>query len=495
MSAKLTKWLGRTAYQLMPDRFCRKGRVLEHINGRKLKSWNDRMPDWKPDYDGEYRNLYFYGGNLRGIESKLEYLHDLGFDMIYITPINQSDSYHHYDVGNHFMIDSWIGDWSDFRSLCDKANKLDILIVPDLVFNHTGINSIYIQNPQYQKWYKRTDSGDLAFWWGFKDLPECNTMLKEYQDAMKKVVTLYLENGASGIRLDLGENLPKGFLYAIQRVKEQFPDAIFIGEMWGIATDKQDPKIFDGQLDSVMNYPMADGILRWVRYGADGHLRYKFNRVYGEYPQSVCNILLNNIGTHDTPMPITMLVGDKMNPDVFNKNIWDIEAPWLNGEVFDTYKFREYEAQHDRLSESQYAYGKKLLKIVLLILYNIPGIPCVYQGTELADAGYKDPFNRKTYIWENQDEEMKTFVRELGRYRKDNTDILSTGKANILSITENVFVFERTVDEKRLVIAANRTGEEQRIHISGNELKTVFNINNSSKEKLSPYGAIVLREN
>lgn len=495
MSTNSNIWLGRTAYQLMPDRFYRKGGVPEHINGRKLKNWDDRMPDWQPDYDGEYRNLYYYGGNLKGIEAKLEYFHDLGFDMIYMTPINQSVSYHHYDVGNHFMIDPWLGNWSDFRNLCESAKKLGILIVVDLVFNHTGINSIYFQNPKCQKWYKRTKDGKLVFWWNFKEMPECDTMLKEYQDEMTRVAEKHLENGASGIRLDLGENLPREFLYAIGRVKAQFPDTIFIGEMWGIATDREDSKIFDGQLDSVMNYPLADAILRWVRYGRDGHLSYNFNRVYGEYPKTVSNILLNNIGTHDTPMPITMLVGDKMNPDVFNKRIWDIEAPWLKGERFDTYEFRRYEAEHDRLTEEQYVHGKKLLKLALVILYNIPGIPCVYQGTELADAGYKDPFNRKPYLWKNQDEEMKSFVRELGKYRKENSDILSTGEGNISIITEKVFIFERKVNEKRLIIAVNRTAEEQWINLHSNERKTVFRIGNSSMEKLMPYGCVILREN
>lgn len=496
MSTNLDIWLGRTACQIVVDRFRRGrgGRVLSHINGRNLKNWDDRMPDWKPGYDGEYRNLYFYGGDLKGIEESLEYLHDLGFDMIYLTPIYDSSAYHHYDVRNHFMIDPWIGDWNDFKSLCKAAKKLDILIVVDMVFNHTGIDSIYIKNAKTQNWYKRTEDGKLKCWWGFKDMPECNTILKEFQAAMKKSLEKYLQNGASGFRFDLGENLPKEFLYALNSVKVQFPNTIFIGEMWGIATDKEDPKIFDGQLDSVMNYPMADGILRWVRYGADGHLSYKFNRVYGEYPPDVCNLLLNNVGTHDTPMLITMLVGDKMNPDVFNKNIWDIEAPWHKGDTFDTYGFREYEAQYDRLSVEQYIHGKTLSKLALILLYNIPGIPCVYQGTELADAGYKDPFNRKPYLWENQDEDMKSFVRGLGKYRKDNTDILSIGKANILTCTDKLFIFDRTVAEKKLIVAINRSNEEQWMDIKENELKPVFKYGDCFMGILKPYSAIILRE-
>ena len=141
----LNIWLGRTAYQLIPDRFFRFGNVPNEIEGRLLKDWNDRMPNWKPDSDGVYRNNYFYGGNLKGIAEKLSYLKGLGFNMIYITPIEESVSYHHYDVGNHLNIDPWLGTWSDFRDLCNKAHLLDILIMVDLVFNHTSIHSRYYQ--------------------------------------------------------------------------------------------------------------------------------------------------------------------------------------------------------------------------------------------------------------------------------------------------------------------------------------------------------------
>lgn len=496
MSTNLSIWLGRTAYQIMPDRFFRSGGTPTHCNGRKLKDWTDRMPEWKPDYDGEYRNLYYYGGNLKGIEEKLAYLKDLGFDMLYITPINQSTAYHHYDVGNHMAIDPWLGTWDDFKSMCQKAKEMDILIVVDLVFNHTGINSIYFNNPQYQGWYKKNEDGTQVFWSGFKDMPECNTLFKGYQDEMTKVVEKYLENGASGIRFDLGENLPKEFLQAVTRVKEKYPSAIFIGEMWDIATDKYDPKIFDGQLDSIMNYPISDANLRWTRYGKFEHFTYNFNRVYGEYPINVQHLLLNNIATHDTPTTMTMLAGGKMNPNVFDKRIWDIETPWRKGNSFDTYKFREYEAEHDRLSEKDYVQAKRLTQIALAIMYIIPGIPCVYQGTEVAETGYKDPFNRKPYPWHNQDEEMKEFVRKLGKCRKNNVDILATANGREVRITENVLVLERWQCEKKIILAVNRTDQEQIVNLQTrySKAKTVFTNNNSTLKVLAPYGIIIMRE-
>lgn len=496
MTKNLENWLGRTAYQIMPDRFCKLDESLKAIPGRSIKAWDDRMPNWRPNIDGEYTNDYFYCGNLKGIESKLEYIKDLGFDLIYLTPIESSFSYHHYDPGNHDEVDQWLGTWEDFTSMCKKAHELDMLVVVDLVFNHTGIRSVYFDNPEYSEWYKRKPNGEPVFWWDFKDLPECDTLNHNYQSAMVKVAEKYLEKGADGFRLDLGENLPKEFLTAIQTIKKKYPNAIIIGEMWGIATDRADPKIFDGQLDSVMNYPMADAILRWVRYGEAGHFRYNFERVYGEYPHDVQNLLLNNIATHDTPTTMTMLVGDKMNSNVFDKQIWDIETPWRSEKSFDTYSFREFEAKHDSIQGADYIKAKALTQIAVAILYMIPGIPCVYQGTEIADYGYKDPFNRKPYDWDKSEDEMKQFMAKMGKIRRENSNIFKNGMARIVHIDESILILERYIETgEHILLAVNRTTEWQQITlpVDGN-VETLYSTVNTSRNWLNDYGIVIARQ-
>lgn len=492
----LTKWYGRTAYQLMPDRFANNGVLPEEKDGRILKNWNDRIPNWKPNEKGIYLNNYYYGGNLQGITQKLEYIKNLGFDMIYMTPIEESISYHHYDVGNQDEIDPWLGTWKDLNELCQKAHELKMLVMCDLVFNHTGINSKYYKNPKCSKWYKHDQNGNHVFWWGFKDMPECDTMNPEYQEAMKKVATKYLQNGVDGLRLDLGENLPKNFLMKIQEIKQEYPEALVIGEMWGIATDKQkdDVKINDGQLDSIMNYPIADAILRWTRWGFYDHFKYYFNRIFNEYPSNVQNILLNNIGSHDTPTTLTMLAGDKMNANVFDKQIWDIEAPWRNEGGFNTYEFREYELNHDQLSLEQLRNAKNLTKIASAIMYFLPGIPTIYQGTEIAETGYKDPFNRKPYDWERKEQEMQDFFKGLGIFRKNHADILKEGKVKLIRADENVIMIERYTSKKdSIILAVNRTYKNQNIYVE-QEYHEVYGINDSNKYNLSPYGIVIVRK-
>lgn len=499
MRKNLERWLGRTAYQIMPDRFCKLDENLRAIPGRTIKAWNDRMPNWQPGLDGEYTNDYFYCGNLKGITSKLDYLNSLGFDMIYLTPIESSYSYHHYDPMDHMEIDQWLGTWEEFSELCNQAHERGMLIVVDLVFNHTGIHSIYFDNPKYSHWYKRDSNGEVVRWWNFKDLPECDTLNEDYQKEMTRVVEKYLQMGADGIRLDLGENLPKEFLVAIGKVKEKYPETIFIGEMWGIATDKshEDAKIFDLQLDSVMNYPVADAILRWTRWGKFEHFMYIFERVYREYPIEVQNVLLNNIATHDTPTTVTMLGGEKMNDNVFDKQIWDIEAPWRTENGFDTYSFRKFEADHDVLEAVDYIRAKSLLRIAIAIMYMLPGIPCIFQGTEIADTGYKDPFNRKPYNWNKPRDEITKFVSDMGFVRKENCDILKTGQVRIARIDEKVLIIERfTEKDEHIILAVNRTPEWQYIMLPGDnsEFDVVYCDNGCSNTWLTDYGMIIVRQ-
>lgn len=505
MNNKEKIWFGRTAYQVIPDRYYRdNSKGTTHSNSRKignriLKNWNDRMPNWMPDNNGEYQNDYFYGGNLNGITSKLSYIQEMGFNAIYLTPVEESCSYHHYDVGNHFKIDPWLGTWSDLKKLCHEANKLDIVVIADLVFNHTGIHSIYFENQNQYDWYKKDSNGNNIFWWDFKDMPEIDCMNKSYQDAMTNVVKKYLDCGVSGIRLDLGENLPKEFINAIGKLKYDFQDCIFIGEMWGFATDKEDSKITDGQLESIMNYPMADAILRWVRYGNFNHFSYTFNRILNEYPKNAQNLLLNNIGTHDTPTTLTMLVGDSMNEDIYKGRIWDIEGPWHTSDgKFNTFGFRQFEADNDKPSFEKYLLARNLAKVAISILYNIPGIPCIYYGTEIGETGYKDPFSRKPYNWYHQDSNLKKFVSKLGYYRKENSDILATGDASILRIDDSVLILRRSINsDDKIIIAVNRTANNVSINIDKEltSIKPVFRTNGSNVFTLVAYGIVIVRSN
>lgn len=497
------RFKGRTGYQIFVDRFCRVGAVPKPIKGRDLKEWRDSTPNWQPDQNGEFHNLYFYGGNLKGIISKLDYFQAMGIDLIYLSPISYTKSNHHYDVEDQTIIDPWIGTWSDFKELCILAHSKGILVCVDLVFNHMGSSSKFFQEALqnkssiYRDWFEWNEQGDPVYWYGFKDMPQCNKLNPAYQEYAYSVCEFYLRMGADGIRLDLGETLPIEFLQRLRtRVKNLNPEALIVSEMWDFATHRENTQIHGDQVDSVMNYPLADAILKWVRYGNAKHFQYTLQEI-SQYPKEVKEVLWNFIDTHDIPRAMSMLGGNGMNE---RGKIWDIDAIWRkeyygfeNSQEFNTYQFREWQTINERYMTTEIA--QKRLHLASLLQYFAPGIPIVYYGTEREMTGYKDPFNRKPYPWQEWSDSLP-YYQSLGLLRKYNKDILATGVTTELIVTYSTLLWVREAEKGALCLVMNRTESEQRNPIRDwNTINWIemYGGQEGNREMIMPYGALVYR--
>lgn len=496
------RFKGRTGYQIFVDRFCLEGPKPKPMEGRELKEWSDSTPNWKPDADGEYRNQYFYAGNLRGIISKLDYLESLGFDLLYLSPISFTRSSHHYDVENQTQIDPWIGTWDDFKELCKLAHSKDILICVDLVFNHMGSQSKFFQealqnrSSRYRQWFEWDNKGNPIFWYGFKDMPQCNKLNLNYQEYAYSTAEYYIKMGADGIRLDLGENLPREFMQGLRkRVKKINPEILIVNELWGFATHKENLQINGDQADSFMNYTLSDAILRWIRYGNEKHFEYTRQEL-SKYPKQMQDVLWNHLDSHDTPRVRNMLVGAGMNEDPFEGYIWDIEAPWRKKGGFDTFGFRKWEEENDHLDDEL---AKKRLMLSSLLQYFEKGVPIVYYGTEVNMSGYKDPFNRKPYEWNKRLSKECNFLshyKTLGIFRKMNKDILSDGNIEELVVNKDTLLMVRESKVGALILVMNRSGYNQQNPIkewNTNGWKEVLKVQDGTKDTLAPYSAIVYR--
>jgi hypothetical protein len=120
-------WVNDTVwYQIMPDRFCRGGEANKRFG---LRKWED------------HKHIHFwdmYGGDLKGITSKLEYIRDLGINGIYMLPLFLSNSNHKYNTFDYDTIDPDFGTEEDLVELVEKAHSLGIRVMLDAVFNHSG---------------------------------------------------------------------------------------------------------------------------------------------------------------------------------------------------------------------------------------------------------------------------------------------------------------------------------------------------------------------
>lgn len=113
-------------YQIMPDRFFR-GAGFKYLE--KFKSWNENV-------DMTYAD--FYGGNINGITEKLDYIKNLGFTGIYLTPIFKASTNHKYNPGDYMQIDPDFGTEADLIKLVNQAHKKGIRVMLNAVFNHCG---------------------------------------------------------------------------------------------------------------------------------------------------------------------------------------------------------------------------------------------------------------------------------------------------------------------------------------------------------------------
>ncbi|MCL2696953.1 MAG: glycoside hydrolase family 13 protein [Oscillospiraceae bacterium] len=442
-------WLkGGIMYQIFPDRF------HKHIADedeeipplppdRTVHTDWGTTPDWRPNANGIVTNSDYFGGNLKGIEDKLDYLHSLGVTCIYLNPIFEAHENHRYNTANYEKIDILLGSEDDFKSLCEKAKRVGIGIILDGVFSHTGADSIYFNKygrygndkgayrdaaSPYRNWYNFTHYPNVyESWWGFESLPNVNENDPNYTEYIcgnDGILQKWLKLGASGWRLDVVDELPDEFIDSLSKaIKGVGDDKVIYGEVWEDATTKEAygqrrRYLTGGQLDSVMNYPFKEAILRYVRYGDAQGLQDGVMTILEHYPKPAADILMNFLSTHDIERALTRLAGREIEN---------------NG--------REWQ-EANSLSDAEYIYGIALMKCAMVLQFFLPGIPCIYYGDEVGEEGYKDPFNRRTYPWGRENTDLLNFTRELATIRKG-CQVFAEGELEFVKVSGDTCVFLR----------------------------------------------------
>ena len=429
-------------YHIFIDRFNNGNRTGKPSNPKKnsfiYANWEDD-PMYIKDKNGDIERWDFYGGNLKGVINKLGYLKKLGVSIIYLSPVFESSSNHKYNTGDYKKIDPMFGDEEIFKELIKKAEDKGISIILDGVFSHTGADSKYFnkfnnydtkgaygnEDSPYRNWYKFDDSETgYDCWWGVKDLPNVNELDPSYVDYIIKdkdsVLNKWTKMGVKGWRLDVVDELPDEFVTEFKKeLKNTQNDSVLVGEVWEDASNKvsygQRRKYLLGkQLDSVMGYPFRKEMLSFLK----GEIpSYKVNDVYmsikENYPPEAFKSNLNLISTHDVRRVKTELNNDK-----------------------------------------------DLVKLAVLAQMTFEGVPYIYYGDEAGLEGGKDPDNRRTYPWKNEDHEMIDFYRNSIQTRHRIKSLLKGETKFIYTMDDDVFAYERYLDsdeEDDCLIVINRS--------------------------------------
>lgn len=454
---KTPDWLaGGVLYQIFSDRFYRSQTAKSHFpSDRTLhETWSEE-PEWQPDAQGEITNSDYFGGDLKGIEEKLPYLASLGVTCLYLNPVFEAHSNHRYNTADYEKIDPMLGTEEDFSSLCRAAATYGIRILLDGVFSHTGSDSVYFnregrydsigafQSPDspFAQWYDFTRWPDVyQCWWGIKTLPNVRETCPSFNAFINGpggIIQKWLLLGAAGWRLDVADELPDEFLDALYAsAKSVKPDAVILGEVWEDASNKtaygkRRRYLLGSQLDSVMNYPFRSAVLNFLTGGDAKTAMNTILSIIENYPPQILRLLMNHIGTHDTERALTVLGG-----------------PPLNG------RDRQWQSE-TRLTPQERNRARTLLLSAAALQYTLPGVPCLYYGDEAGSEGYRDPFNRRPFPWENTDPILTDWYRRLGRIRST-CSCLKSGTFHPLAAQDGVLAYIRKDSRDALLTAVNR---------------------------------------
>ncbi len=448
-------------YEIFVERFCNGDRENDK---KELTPWGEAL--------GPHS---FYGGDLKGILDKLEYLQKLGINALYLTPVFTSPNNHKYDTVDYREIDPMFGDKELLCRLVDKAHEKGIRIILDGVFNHSSWyfapfldvvekgeasrykDWFYIKNypvtrfseEEVRDYSKPLDLSGLNYsvFGTSPHMPKLNTENRELRKYLLDTAAYWMKEAKiDGWRLDVSDEISHDFWREFRKtVKEINPEALIIGENWHNAY----PWLMGDQFDGVMNYPFTKSAIQFFATGekeaedlaADlsGYLMWNYRQAN--------SCMLNLLDSHDT-MRFLRWCGE------------------------DT--------------------GK--LKMALMLLFTYTGMPCLYYGTEIGMTGGGDPDCRRTFDWNerNWNRDLKSFCETLITLRKTK-EALSSGEIT-LTAKDGIFYLARSCRGKEIITVLNHTEREAPIGLldRGTVLLATGEIKNNVLKACS--GAIIETE-
>ena len=405
-------------YQIFPDRF---------RMGDKHKDTSYITMGW---YD-KPTPRDFAGGDLRGIIESLDYLKSLGINAIYLTPIFKSNSNHKYDTLDYFQIDPHFGSLDDFKELVKKAHEHGIRLVLDAVFNHMSFFAPQFQDaikngkksPYWNWFYIHGDEVDpkKPNYWTFSNgryMPKINVTNPETEAYLNSIVFRYLELGIDGWRFDVGDEISHSYWRQLRtKVKARYPEALLLGEHWHNAHSFLRGDEFDG----VMNYPVTYAIYDYLIYRRFSAQKEAdtLNRLYTNYRIQATMACLNLLDSHDTHRFLNLA----------NQNV-------------------------------------DILECAIAVLFFVPGMSCLYYGTEIPMDGAFDPDCRRGFPYEEaiKGSPHQDLIKQLIEIRKTpdlgSTDFLAAEENDLLVIKRGgtylyVNATDRPIEKKGKVICSH----------------------------------------
>lgn len=503
---------GAVMYQIFVDRFYN-GDTANDVEDNEyyyIGGMTKKIEDWDQYPATSMAIREFYGGDLQGVIDKLDYLQDLGIDVIYMNPIFVSPSNHKYDIQDYDYVDPHYGkiikdgghtlDHGDhdnrhatkyiqrvtdkenleasnqlFIRLVEEVHRRGMKIILDGVFNHCGSfnkwidrERIYEKQEGYEKGaYIAADSPYRSFfkfnnehewpynpyydgWWGHDTLP------KLVYETSPKLVEYIMEIGrkwvsppfnADGWRLDVAADL--GF------------------------SNEYNHKFWK-EFRKVVKKANPNAIILAEHYGDAG------SWLRGDEWDTVMNYdafmepltwFFTGMEKHSDNYREDMLGNARSFVDAMNHHMSNFLTPSLQTAMNEL-------SNHDHsrfLTRTNHMVGRvdklgpeaaaenvsiPVMREAVVMQMTWPGAPTIYYGDEAGLCGFTDPDNRRTYPWGKENTELIRFHKEMILIHKAHT-VITHGSLKILSADYNCLSYGRFSLEEQILVAFNNNKEQK----------------------------------
>ena len=448
------KWINKSVfYQIFPDRFARSGKININPDWAYPRDWNE-LPRGRSKYTGQE----LYGGDLYGIEDKLDYLTDLGINGIYLTPIFPSRSNHRYDATTFDEVDPILGGDKAFKSLISSAKKKKIRILGDLTSNHCGVGHEWIITAKKNKsskersffyWDKSIKWGYVG-WFGLESLPKFNYSSKALRKAVyedkNSIVKKWISPkfGMAGWRIDVGN------MTGVQGAENHHVEV-----MQGIRK-----AMADVDPDTWLVAENGDFVASDLNgLGWQGAMNYQgFMRPFWNWMNRNPEI---TGGFQGLPFAMPKIDGEQFFASMqeFNASIpWrSLTASMLILDSHDTARFRTV-VLGDRSAH--------LAAMTMLLTY--PGVPSIFAGDEIGLEGSWGEDSRRTINWDDRsgwDVDFYASIKKLIKLRKESPALINGG-LRWVAVEKDYLAYLRESKDQSLLILIARSAVKAEIDLS-----------------------------
>lgn len=362
----------------------------------------------------------------------IPHIKKLGMNAIYFSPVFESDT-HGYNTRDYTKIDCRLGTNDDFRQVVENCHKAGIKVIIDGVFNHVGRGFWAFQDvlekrwdSPYKDWFHISFDGNSNYndglwyegWEGNYDLVKLNLRNPAVVDHIMDCVKGWIDEfDIDGLRLDVAYCLDHDFLRRLRSHCDGLKaDFFLLGEL---LHGDYNQFVNDGMLHSCTNYKCYKGIYSSFNSMNMFEIVHTLLRQFGpeDWTENRGKHLLSFVDNHDVTRIASILTNEKHLP------------------------------------------------LVYAMAYGMPGIPCVYYGSEWgakAEKSQGDPALRACFE-KPEWNELCDFIAKLGEAKK-NSNALNYGGFRSVLLTNKQCIFERKTDSERVLVAINADENEFTAH-------------------------------